>query len=212
MLQALNVCADIISSGRHNAETLAWHQLRFQHPGHPFRARRAVRAGRPPTRIPSALRGTLKACRRLGLVNAETYHRAADVQTVRGSRLLAGRSLSPGELASLFRVCAQDPRPNGRRDAAALAVLYAGGLRRSELTGLTLDAYDPAGTLRVASKGNKVREVPLNTTAPSSHSTSGSRFAVPNRGRSCRPSTRPAGSGLGCRRPPRPWIRSTTSH
>ena len=46
MLQALNVCAEIISSGRHNAETPARHQLRFQHPGHPFRARRAVRAGR----------------------------------------------------------------------------------------------------------------------------------------------------------------------
>jgi site-specific recombinase XerD len=167
MRQALDVCAGIISSGRDDAETLDWAALRFQHTS-AIRAALAERyAPAGANKALAALRGTLKAAWRLGLVDAETYHRAADVPTVRGERPLAGRALSAGELAALFRVCGADARANGRRDAALLAVLYAAGLRRSEATGLDVADYDAeAGTLRVRhGKGGKVRVVPLNPQA-----------------------------------------------
>jgi integrase/recombinase XerC len=52
------------------------------------------------------------------------------------------------------------------RDLAVLEVLYATGLRVSELAGLDLDAVDPhAGTVRVLGKGRKERIVPFGAKA-----------------------------------------------
>ncbi|MBP3302186.1 MAG: tyrosine recombinase XerC [Opitutales bacterium] len=52
------------------------------------------------------------------------------------------------------------------RDTAALETLYGGGLRISELCGLTLGAVDfPSGTVRVLGKGRKVRVVPVGEVA-----------------------------------------------
>ncbi|MDR1513222.1 MAG: tyrosine-type recombinase/integrase, partial [Propionibacteriaceae bacterium] len=54
----------------------------------------------------------------------------------------------------------------GRRDVALLEVLYAGGLRVSELCGLDLGSRDPArGLLRVLGKGDKERSVPIGRPA-----------------------------------------------
>lgn len=52
------------------------------------------------------------------------------------------------------------------RDTAALETLYGGGLRISELCGLTFGAIDfPAGTARVFGKGSKTRVVPVGEVA-----------------------------------------------
>lgn len=52
------------------------------------------------------------------------------------------------------------------RDTAALETLYGGGLRISELCGLTVARIDfAAGTLRVLGKGNKERIVPVGNIA-----------------------------------------------
>jgi integrase/recombinase XerD len=52
--------------------------------------------------------------------------------------------------------------PRGRRDAAMLEVLYATGLRASELVGLRLgDLHLDGGYLRCIGKGSKERVVPL---------------------------------------------------
>ncbi|MGI8458644.1 MAG: tyrosine recombinase XerC [Propionibacteriaceae bacterium] len=56
--------------------------------------------------------------------------------------------------------------PTGLRDVALLEVLYAAGLRVSELCGLDPDDYDPERqVLRVLGKGRKERSVPLGRPA-----------------------------------------------
>jgi integrase/recombinase XerD len=118
-------------------------------------------------RILAAVRGVLKECWKLGLMDAETYHRTIDVATIRGEALPRGRALPQGQIRALFGVCEQSPAPAGARDAALLAVLYAAGLRRSEAVALDLEDYDQeSGMLTVRhGKGNKARTVYLQNGA-----------------------------------------------
>jgi integrase/recombinase XerD len=69
--------------------------------------------------------------------------------------------LGEQEVATLL--AASDPTtPWGQRDGALLEVLYATGLRVSELVGLTLKQVDlRRGVVRVRGKGSKERVVPL---------------------------------------------------
>ena len=56
--------------------------------------------------------------------------------------------------------------PLGLRDCAMLELLYASGLRASELVGARLENLDLDGrTIRVTGKGNKTRIVPIGTKA-----------------------------------------------
>lgn len=164
MLTALNTIAAMATDGRADAESFPWHQLRHVHTA-------AIRSGLAERYAPAtankhlaALRGVLKACWRLGLIDGEAYQRAADVPSVKGQRLPKGRSLTAGELRALFEACARDQSAAGRRDAALLAVLYGAGLRRSEVVGLELADYDrDTGALTVRSgKGNKERIAYVN--------------------------------------------------
>jgi len=109
-------------------------------------------------RMLSALRGVLKHAWRLGYLDAETYSRAADVENVSANALPSGRSLERDELAALFTACAEDLIPAGRRDAAILAVLYGGGLRRGELCGLDRADYDPADRALIIRRGKGCRQ------------------------------------------------------
>jgi site-specific recombinase XerD len=156
MAQALQVIAGLFGTG---PETFDWAALRYQHT-------QAIRWKLAETRSPAgvnkilaALRGVLREAWRLGLMDAETYHRAVDLPGVRGVRLPTGRGLIRRERQRLFVACAKDATAVGRRDAALIAVLYGGGLRRSEVTALDLGDYKPETTeLRVRSgKGQKDR-------------------------------------------------------
>ena len=61
---------------------------------------------------------------------------------------------------------AADQGPVGLRDAAALELLYATGVRVGELVGLDVDDLDTErGLLRVLGKGNKQRSVPYGRPA-----------------------------------------------
>ena len=75
------------------------------------------------------------------------------------------KALTEAEVEALLDAVPGDgPRP--RRGPAILEMLYAGGLRISELVGLDLgdvDLYD--GLVRVLGKGNKERVVPLGRAA-----------------------------------------------
>jgi integrase/recombinase XerD len=65
--------------------------------------------------------------------------------------------LHEDEMRSLLATPAPDT-PLGLRDRAILEVLYGGGLRVSELTGLDLRDFDAGvGTLRVTGKGDRER-------------------------------------------------------
>ena len=115
-----------------------------------------------------ALRGIAREAFKLRLMTGEEYERIRLVPLIRYRRLEAGRSVHTDELAHLVQTLIADPSPAGVRDTAMLAVLYAGGLRRAELAGLTLSdvRHDEYGAhLRVVGKGNRERRVFLESGA-----------------------------------------------
>jgi len=117
-------------------------------------------------RLLSALRGTLRAAWRAGLMDAAAYQAARDVKGARGSRLPRGRAVGTEEWRKLFREIGHEPTPIRERDTALVALAYAGGFRRAELVALDVTDYDrDAGRLRVVGKGNKERAVFVNNGA-----------------------------------------------
>jgi integrase/recombinase XerD len=73
--------------------------------------------------------------------------------------------LEPDEVERILDAPPEDD-PAGIRDRAILELLYACGLRVSELTGLDLDRVDlPHLQVRVIGKGNKERRVPMGEPA-----------------------------------------------
>ncbi len=158
MREALNAIASLLTNGTSDALSLDWAALRYQHTA----AVRSVLMERyaPATanKMLCALRRTLKEARRLGLMSASDFDRAVDIQSVKGTRLLRGRSLSGEEIAALMEACTSEPTNTGIRDAAMLSILMV-GLRRSEVVNLDLSDFNPrtrALTIRGA-KGRKDR-------------------------------------------------------
>jgi integrase/recombinase XerC len=73
--------------------------------------------------------------------------------------------LEVGEMTRLLEM-PDVSRPLGRRDRAILELLYASGLRLSELVGLDLEDVNLGGRMvRVMGKGRKERLVPFNVSA-----------------------------------------------
>jgi site-specific recombinase XerD len=164
---SLETVAAVLGGEGTDPWTYPWWEVRYRDTA----AVRAALARRfaPSTvnRMLSALRRVLKNAWRLGLMDHETYARAVDVENVKAKTLPRGRAVAQEELRALFRVCAADPSPAGRRDAAMLAVLYGGGLRRAELCGLDLADFDAEScTLTVRNgKGRRDRAVYLSPDA-----------------------------------------------
>ncbi len=161
MRQSLDSIAALVSGGLVDAEGLFWSKLRYQHTA-AIRSKLAEQHS-PATanRMLAALRGVLKEAWKLGQMSAEEYHRATEIAPVKGETLPRGRALNDGELRALFGVCVGDRTAAGARDAAMLAVLYGGGLRRSEAVQLDVADYNTeTGELTVRhGKGNKARVV-----------------------------------------------------
>ncbi len=148
-------------------------------------------AGRGATEVAAIrlldLRGWLADQERRGLSRATLARRASSVRTFTewaanrgladgdaGARLASpkrGRRLpsvltadQATQLLDLAETVADDPL--GLRDAAMLEVLYASGIRVSELVGLDIDDVDEGRrTLRVIGKGDKERVVPIGAPA-----------------------------------------------
>ena len=115
----------------------------------------------------AVLRGIARETRNANAMTSEEYRRICEVKADKGERLPRGRAVPTGELTALVKACARDTSPAGVRDAAMLAALYTGGLRRSELAALTLDDYTVAPpTLRIRhGKNDKQRAVPIPASA-----------------------------------------------
>lgn len=156
--QALDAIAGLLTGGVADCLSFPWQSLRYQHTA-AIRAQLVTRY-KPATvnKFLSALRGVLREAWRLGLLTAEEYQRATDLQGVKGETLPAGRELQPGEISALLASCETDLTPAGARDAAIIALMYGAGLRRDEVTGLDLESYDPeSGRLVIRGKRSKER-------------------------------------------------------
>lgn len=158
MSTSLDVIAGLLTSYRCNMQTLDWSGLRYQHTS----AVRAIVAKlySPATanKMMCALRGVLKEAWRLGQMGAEEYRRAADLGSIRGETVPAGRELPTGQLDALMQACRRDESPAGPRDAAIVGLMYSAGLRRAEIVALDLADYRvESKQLVVRGKGRKER-------------------------------------------------------
>jgi site-specific recombinase XerD len=110
----------------------------------------------------SALRGVAKWAVHLGQMKRKHYERLRAVPLVRsqGERRRPARALSPEEIVTLFRSCERDQTVCALRDAAAIALLYRGGLRLDEARALVLANYNRrTHALHLRGKGRKRRTV-----------------------------------------------------
>lgn len=112
-------------------------------------------------RVVSAMRGWFRFLNREAIVRDNPMR---DLSTARRAVRLP-KTLTMPEVTALLDLPAL-PTPEDHRDRAMLEVLYASGLRVSELVGLHLSQIDlNAGCLRVLGKGAKERLVPIGQTA-----------------------------------------------
>ena len=122
-------------------------------------ARHRTHARASVARTTSALRTFFRFLRRHGRVAASPLRLLAPLRLPR--RL--PRAIPPEAVAALLAAPPQD-RPTGLRDRAILELLYAGGLRVSELTGLEL-VHLGGDELRVRGKGGRDRVVVIGAQA-----------------------------------------------
>jgi integrase/recombinase XerC len=112
----------------------------------------------------SAVRSLFRFACREGILEANP---AQGVRTPKAPKTLP-RHLRPGEVESLIEAPEGD-EPLVRRDRAILELLYAAGLRVSELVGLDWTDVDlPGRVVRVMGKGSKERMVPFGRPAAES--------------------------------------------
>lgn len=138
----------------------------------------------------ACIRGVLKCAWLDDQVTTHDYHKATAVRGVKGSTLPAGRDIANTEIAALLRACYADQGPAGLRDAAIIAVMWAGGFRRDEVTRITLADVDAnTGRIVVTGKGQKQRVVyvvsalaPLRRWLKTRGNTAGALFSPINKG------------------------------
>lgn len=127
-----------------------------------------VQALRGEGRAPSTVARALVSVRSLHRFLAEEGRTGADpgaqIAVPRVPRGLP-KALEEDEVAALLDAVTGDT-PRARRDRALLEVLYASGMRISELVGLSIGDLDVGGGMvRVLGKGGKERLVPLGRPA-----------------------------------------------
>ncbi|AFZ33573.1 site-specific integrase [Gloeocapsa sp. PCC 7428] len=156
MRRSLNAIASLLTDGECDALTLDWSNLSYQHTA----AVRAILVERfaPATakKMVAALRRVLKEAARLGLMSYEDYARATDLPRIdTPPQKLRGRALANKEIATLLDEC-DEANTIAIRDAAILAILRGGGIRRQELTRLKLQDYNSStGELEICSAKRK---------------------------------------------------------
>jgi integrase/recombinase XerD len=105
-----------------------------------------------------------------GFLYAEGIRADDPTQTIAApqARRALPKILSGEDLNRMLQTAAQDQSPEGLRLSLIVEMLYGGGLRVSELAGLTLAAVRAKQDfIRIIGKGNKERLSPLNASARS---------------------------------------------
>lgn len=160
-VQSLNRVAELL--GFPSADVTPWHMLRFQHTQ--AIRQRLIEHYQPPTarKIISFIKGVLLMAKRLELISGDDYLKAIDIPGIKGENPPPGRYLSQAEIGALMRVCADDPKPAGARDAALIAVMVTTGMRVGETVSLNLDDYvaDEHMIQVRLGKGKRHRRVPV---------------------------------------------------
>ena len=128
---------------------------------HAYLAAQGQRSVRSTARRLSSLRRLFQYLTREGRINSDP---TVNIESPRLGRPLP-KTLTEAEVESLLQ--APDTSTSmGMRDRTMLEVIYATGLRVSELVGLRLDQLNlRQGVVRVIGKGNKERLVPLGEEA-----------------------------------------------
>lgn len=161
---ALQLIVDTITQqpGVFPAEDFPWWQLRNHHL---LKVRIELAETHAPATVNKALiaaRQVFAFCRRFGLMSADECANAGDIKLLKGTRLPTGRALTPEEFQRLLNTISPKT-PLGARDRALVCLLVQTGMRRTEVTLLSLQDYDQnTYTLRVLGKGNKQRAVPVS--------------------------------------------------
>jgi integrase/recombinase XerC len=115
----------------------------------------------PTPKLPKRIPSVLSAEEMNGFLN-----QLADMGAASGGSLPAKRTLAPTTAKAKGSIEIASEGLLLRRDRALLELLYAAGLRVSELTGLNLEDMEQSERmLRVRGKGNKERIVPYGTKA-----------------------------------------------
>lgn len=158
---ALENIAYIITNGKADMTTLAWHKLKYQHTNavRMFLIDEGKYSPATINRHLSALRGVLKQAWKLGLMKVEAYSAAAAFENLKSETLPSGRMLQPEEIKALLQVCGLHNVDTGIRDAAIISVLYVTGMRRFEAASLEIGDFDPlTGQITIQhGKGRKAR-------------------------------------------------------
>jgi len=103
-----------------------------------------------------------------GFLYAEGFRGDDPTQTIEAPKATRPlpKILSGADLEIMLKTAAQDQRPEGLRLTLIVEMLYGGGLRVSELAGLSLAAVrTKENFIRVTGKGNKERLTPISPAA-----------------------------------------------
>lgn len=160
---ALRRMAGLLAGEPADPETFAWERIRYPDVARLREQLTTLVAPATLNRYAAALRGVLREAWALGQLDGETRDRLLHgFRNARVGRLQAGRVLPEEELQALFGACTSDPHPEGRRDAAIVALLLGAGLRRDEVARLDVEDLHPEiASVRVRGKGNVERLAPL---------------------------------------------------
>lgn len=146
----------------HEWNTFPWHKLKYEH----TQFIRTMLSQKYPAvtvnRHLSMLRSVLKEARKLRLMTFEECGNACDVVNMKADpgKEAKGRALEPEEVSKLVGACDLNTL-SGARDGCLLALLFGGGLRRSEASSAALNSLRDGTGVSIKGKGGKTRYVPL---------------------------------------------------
>ncbi len=159
MRSALLIIARIL--GCEHYKDIDWSKIEYKHTAY-IRGQLIANGYAPATinKKIACLKGVLKESWKLGVMSLDQYHRASDLNNVKGNSPKLGRIISIEEQKALAKICLNHSNKSiGMRDFAILNVARL-GLRRIEIARLNLSDYEE-DKLNIFGKGNKHRVIPL---------------------------------------------------